>query len=375
MSDILKNMSGLYSNLKVNPSRKSGTLTLDKRYGLRVDEDQKPDEWLIFDSQSGDFTEQSTVPQHAVLIESFVDDWNKLSGYPAKDPLDNLKAGGFELSGSHEKIDEEELKTSEEEEKKITEMERREKEAEAEQVTDEDKLAKLSAIMDGEAEPVKSNDVKAHPTKETKNVHKISAMIPADIRSKQIIDLTPDDIINFLCPKATTQDAMMFLKLCQARGINPFIREAYLIKYKLDEPAQMVVSKDFFARKAEEHPQYDGDVSGIIIKKENGELEEREGTFLLPDEKLVGGWCNVFRKDRTRPIVAKVALHEYQQRKADGTLTKFWNEKNGKPATMIRKVALSQGRRDAFPGELSGLYDRSEIDGEIIEAEYQEVGE
>ena len=132
MSNILKDMSGLYSNLKVNPSRKSGTLALDNRYGLRVDEDQKPDEWVIFDSQSGDFTEQSTVPPQAkILIKSFVDDWNKLSGYPAKDPIDNLKAGGFELPETPEKIDEEELKTSEEEEKKITEMERREKAAEA----------------------------------------------------------------------------------------------------------------------------------------------------------------------------------------------------------------------------------------------------
>jgi len=132
MSNILKDMSGLYSNLKVNPSRKSGTIALDNRYGLRVDEDQKPDEWVIFDSQSGDFAEQNDVPQHAVLIKSFVDDWEKLSGYPAKDPLDNLKAGGFELSATPDKIDEAELKTSDEEEKKIIEMERMVKEAEAE---------------------------------------------------------------------------------------------------------------------------------------------------------------------------------------------------------------------------------------------------
>ena len=31
------------------------------------------------------------------------------------------------------------------------------------------------------------------------------------------------------------------------------------------------------------------------------------------------------------------------------------------PATMIRKVALVQALREAFPSELSGMYDQSEM--------------
>jgi len=212
MSDIFKDMSGLYSNFKVHPSRKSGTLVLDERYGLNVDEKLQPVDWDIFDAANGDYVSQADVPGHAQLIKSFIDDWDSISGYPAKDPLDNLKESGFEISDGAGAPDEVELKTSEEEETKIIEMERREKEAE--QITAEDKLTKLNAIMDGEAEPVKTNDVKAHHTKETKKVHKTSVMIPADVRCKQIIDLTPEDIITFLCPKASMQDAVMFLRLC-----------------------------------------------------------------------------------------------------------------------------------------------------------------
>lgn len=137
MSDIFKDMSGLYSNFKVHPSRKSGTLILDERYGLNVDEKLPPADWDIFDAANGDYVLQADVPGHTQLIKSFVDDWDSLSGYPAKDPLDNLKESGFEISKVSEEIDEVELKTSEEEEQKIIEMERREKDAEAAKIAQE----------------------------------------------------------------------------------------------------------------------------------------------------------------------------------------------------------------------------------------------
>lgn len=141
MSDIFKDMSGLYSNFKVHPSRKSGILVLDERYGLNVDEKLQPADWDIFDAPNGDYVSQADVPGHTQLIKSFIDDWNSLSGYPAKDPLDNLKESVFEISDGAGGPDEVELKTSEEEETKIIEMERREKAAEAAKVAQEEEEA------------------------------------------------------------------------------------------------------------------------------------------------------------------------------------------------------------------------------------------
>ena len=243
-----------------------------------------------------------------------------------------------------------------------------------EPLSNADKLAMLDKIMDGGEEPVKQ------PRTQTKHtVQKNSYVIPVDVRSKQIQELTDSDIIDYLCPNATKKEAMIFLKVCQARGINPFLKEAYLIKYKQGDPASMVVAKDYFAKKAEEHPMYDGYESGIIIQKENNELERREGAFMLPSENLVGGWCKVYRKDRSRPTLAEVAFHEYVQKTREGVPNIFWSKMG---ATMIKKVAFSQGHRDAFPGEFSGLYDSSEIEGSmegleesVIEANYVEVSE
>jgi len=244
-----------------------------------------------------------------------------------------------------------------------------------------EKLEINEEIFDAPPQKWKEGGAKALAKKQP--AQRMPVTIPDNMRNKQIDELTTDDIINFICQKATTQEAMLFLKLCKARSINPFLKEAYLIKYNAGDPAQMVVSRDYFARKAEEHPMYDGNESGIILLRDDNLLERREGTFMLPDEKLVGGWCKVYRKDRSRPTLSEVALHEYQQRKSDGTLNKFWSDKIGKPATMIEKVAFSQGHRKAFPGDFSQMYERAELiagadnleglDDEIIEAEYQEV--
>jgi len=251
----------------------------------------------------------------------------------------------------------------------------------------EEKKKILEALENGEIHKPESKSAQKHtpkqePIRNENSTPRVSRAItiPSNVSAKQVMELTQQDIINYICPDANPQEAMMFLKLCQARDINPFLKEAYLIKYKPSEPASMVVARDYFTRKADEYPQYDGYEAGIIIKKEDGSFERREGTFMVPPEELVGGWCKVYRKDRSNPHVVEVTLKEYQQRKSDGSLNRFWNDKTGKPATMIRKVAVSQCHREAFPGKFSGMYDSSEIAGgmealeeSIIEAVYQEV--
>ncbi|MDD3098699.1 MAG: phage recombination protein Bet [Candidatus Pacebacteria bacterium] len=186
----------------------------------------------------------------------------------------------------------------------------------------------------------------------------------APMRDIQVAELSLDDIKDYICPAATDQEAFMFLKLCQARNLNPFTNEAYLIKY--GAKAQMVVGKEAFMRKAELHPQYAGFKAGVIVKLENGvALQYREGSFVDEGEKIVGGWAEVYRKDRTHPIRAEVSLKDYDSGK-DGP----WRTHK---ATMIRKVPLVQAMREAFPSDLSGCYDSSEFRGAVdVESELVE---
>ena len=180
----------------------------------------------------------------------------------------------------------------------------------------------------------------------------------------QVANLSIQDIITYLCPKATEQEAYLFLQLCKARDLNPFLKDAYLIKYSESNPATMVVGKDHFTKIAEKHPQFDGFEAGIILKDANG-LERREGTFYEDGEELVGGWAKVWRKDRKMPFVNEVRLKDFarytQSKKSP------WDTMEG---VMIRKVPLVQSLREAFPNDLGSLYDRSEMD-QAIDAEYE----
>ena len=171
-------------------------------------------------------------------------------------------------------------------------------------------------------------------------------------------ELTIETIKRYINPRVTDQEAYVFLRICKARGLNPFVGEVHLIKYKEGEPASIVVGKDAFTKRAEEHPAFDGFEAGIIVRDKDGKIEHREGSAVYPDETLVGGWAKVQRKDRSIPFYNEVTLSEYTQYKKNGEVQRFWREK---PATMIRKVALVQSLREAFPSDLGGLYDQSEM--------------
>jgi phage recombination protein Bet len=177
-----------------------------------------------------------------------------------------------------------------------------------------------------------------------------------EVATRKTPELNMDVIKKFICPKATDQEAFMFLQLCRAQSLNPFLKEAYLIKYGT-ENATMIVGKDTFTKRADRLPQYDGFKAGIIVLSQ-AKITHREGSFLVEGETLLGGWAEVFRKDRTQSFRNEVSLKEYERRKADGSLMSNWKSM---PATMIRKVALVQSLREAFPDEFGGMYSPEEM--------------
>lgn len=188
------------------------------------------------------------------------------------------------------------------------------------------------------------------------------------------VTLSPQIVKNYLVSgdkdRVTIQEVAMFINLCKFSGLNPWLKEAYCIKYG-NEPATMVVGKEAFQKRAESHPAFDGCESGImVIHPEVGEIEYRKGSFKLQDEMIIGGWAEVWRKDRGHSTRIEVSFDEYAGRKNDGSLNKQWSKK---PGTMIRKVALVQALREAFPNSFGGMYSAEEQGA--VEAEYTNVPE
>jgi phage recombination protein Bet len=172
------------------------------------------------------------------------------------------------------------------------------------------------------------------------------------------IKLSPKIVKDYLTggQEITLAEFKMFTELCKARKLNPFLREAYIIKYG-NNPAQIVVGKDAILKRAISHPQFNGREQGIIVQKTDGTIEERMGTFKLPEERLVGGWAKVYRKDWKYPTYITVSFDEVAQRKGNGELNHNWATKG---ATMVEKVALMRALRESFIEDLAGMNDEIE---------------
>ena len=174
------------------------------------------------------------------------------------------------------------------------------------------------------------------------------------------IKLTPKIVCEYLTGGAqiTMPEFKMFTSLCKARGLNPFLKEAYIIKFG-NLPAQIVVGKDAILKRAILNPDFDGREQGVIVVDKDNEIVEKNGTFVLDNETLVGGWAKVYRKNWRFPVYVTVSFAESSQKKKDGSLNKQWATKG---ATMIEKVALVRALREAFVEDAGGMYDADEME-------------
>ena len=191
----------------------------------------------------------------------------------------------------------------------------------------------------------------------------------------QEVKLTPKIVQDYLVgttAKITMPEFKLFTELCKVRKLNPFLREAYLIKCSNNQPASIVVGKDAILKRAVLNDKYDGMKSGVVVLTESGEVIERKGTFKLDTETLVGGWAEVFRKDWNNSIYCSVSLAEAIQKKGNGEPNSNWSKQ---PATMIEKVAKVRALREAFVEDLGGMYEAEEMNVELPDKEVRVVEE
>lgn len=154
--------------------------------------------------------------------------------------------------------------------------------------------------------------------------------------------------------QVSNQEIVFFMNTCKMQKLNPLVNgEVYLIKYSQKDPAQIVVGKGTYLRRAFDHPDYLYKKDGITVQRGN-DVIQKEGCCLYPGEKLIGGWCKVFflRNGKERDCFKEVNFSEYNKGQAN------WNSK---PATMVNKVAISQCVREAFPKDYEGVYSEDEM--------------
>ncbi len=166
------------------------------------------------------------------------------------------------------------------------------------------------------------------------------------------IEMSVSTVLRWINVDAPKADALRFLMVCRAARVNPFLGEADLVP--MGDKWVTVIGKTGVLKKAEERPEYDGFEAGVIGQLANGEIHETVGAFLPDGIRLLGGWCRVYRKDRSRPTEVRVNVREFVRPGPQ------WQRA---ACTMIRKVAIVNAHRES--GLMSGgWYDPAEVASE-----------
>lgn len=168
-----------------------------------------------------------------------------------------------------------------------------------------------------------------------------------------------EDIKRLFAPKLTSAEFQMYCGMAKSTGLNPFLKEIWAVKYQDNQPAQIFVGRDGYRKSAQSHPDYDYHQCDAVY--ENDEFSIKAGevhhTYTLKNRgRIVGAYCITKRKSSSKPIFVYAEFKEYS------TGRSLWNEQNGKPATMIKKVAEAQCLRMCFQELFGGTYTEEEME-------------
>ena len=168
----------------------------------------------------------------------------------------------------------------------------------------------------------------------------------------QPVQITPEDVRRTFCQNATDQEVQQFLALCVTQHLNPFTRDAYLVKYG-SGPASIITSRSAIQKRADSNPDFEGTELGVVVLTAQGDIVHRPGEahYKSLGEQLLGGWARAYRKGR-KPYYSEVPMGEYSTGR---------NQWAKMPGTMITKVAEMHALRGAFPQDFQGMYSPEEM--------------
>ena len=168
-------------------------------------------------------------------------------------------------------------------------------------------------------------------------------------QSQREWDFDYNEVVKQIDPdkKGTSAEHKYFFELCKAQGYNPLTKEVYFIKYGTQK-ATIVTNVDTIVGRANTFPDYDGYDVGWFIGTENDPKKTD-----MPFGKLLGAWCVVGSKNKSKPTKAEVRFDAYNTGQSRWKIDPFG---------MIAKCAITAAHRKAYPKAFKGIYEWSEMD-------------
>jgi phage recombination protein Bet len=149
------------------------------------------------------------------------------------------------------------------------------------------------------------------------------------VAKREDFQISMADVKKYIAPGATDKELFVFMGVAKSYGLNPMKREIHFVKYG-QNPGQVIVGYESYIKRAESTGKLDGwKVSIADMGK--------------PEERAI---IEIRRKDFSQPFVWEVYRKEFDKGQA--------NWKN-MPTFMLKKVAIAQGFRLAFPSEIGGM--------------------
>jgi phage recombination protein Bet len=148
-----------------------------------------------------------------------------------------------------------------------------------------------------------------------------------------------DTIKQTVCKGATDAQLNMFLEVCKATGLDPFLKEIWYVA----EKGIIMAARDGYLRVANEHPQFDG-IETRVERNDNN----------IPIKAV----CTVWRKDRAHPTICEAYYNEYNKQ------SPVWKQY---PSAMISKVAEVLALKRSFA--INGVVSEEEVGNEPIQSQ------
>lgn len=173
-------------------------------------------------------------------------------------------------------------------------------------------------------------------------------------------------------PTASKSEVDYFVAWCKRTGLDPFLKQAYLVERRAQigndwvTKHEPMASHGGMAARADAEADFRGMSSGAVYAGDTFDVDEAAHAvthkWSLSERakngnKLIGAWAHLQRDGRSVPITY-LPLESRVQMKRDGTPTKFWATM---PAGMLVKCAEAEQYRRAYPNLLGGAFIREEL--------------
>jgi len=143
-----------------------------------------------------------------------------------------------------------------------------------------------------------------------------------------------------------------FVNVAVAFQLNPFKREIYCIPYETKNGSKLsiITGYEVYLKRAERT----GKLAGWAVTMK-GDIKSKDLTAVV----------TIYRKDWDKPLIHEVEFSEYNQGNS------MWMNK---PKTMLKKVAIAQGFRMAFPDEFAGMpYTADELPDNMVDIDKSKI--